>query len=63
MTFKGAVFRTSQIGDYIFTYEEQLATFFHQSLENKLLSEYIDHPLNGEKSIKIKHILVNNRTS
>jgi hypothetical protein len=51
------------MGYYTQALEEQLPNFiFHLSLK-KFLSVYIENTLNGEKSIKIWHITVNNRTT
>ncbi len=35
---------------------------FFSNIEKNLLSAYMENTLNGEKSVKIKHISVNNRT-
>ncbi len=50
------------MGDYTQAFEEQLTNFiFHLSFK-KFLSAYMENTLNGEKSIKIMHISVNNKT-
>jgi hypothetical protein len=50
------------MGDYTQALEEQLADFIFQLSLKKFLSAYMENTLNGEKSIKIWHISVNNRT-
>jgi len=55
--------RKNQIGDFKLT-EEKLSTFIFQiSFFKNILSAYMENPLNGEKSIKIEHISVNNGTT
>jgi hypothetical protein len=42
--------------------KNKLQILFFNNLEKNLLSAYMENTPDGEKSVKIKHILVNNRT-
>jgi hypothetical protein len=60
--FKEIVLRKNRMGDYTQAFEEQLTNFVFRLSLKKFHFAYMENTLNGEKSIKISHISVNNRT-
>jgi hypothetical protein len=58
--FKGTVYKKIE-WDIIHWPRKNKLIFFLSNLEKNWLSAYMDNKLNGEKSVKIQHILVNNR--
>ncbi len=60
--FKGTVYQKIWMGHYNCPRKNNLQILFFCKLEKNLLSTYMENTPNGEKSVKIKHISVKNRT-